>query len=260
MPHDFNATILNEAAHRPWPMPQRPWVMTQTWHDLLFAHWPIAADVLRPKIPAAFHLDLFEGQAWLGIVPFRMTNVAPRGVPALPWVSVFPELNVRTYVRVDDKPGVFFFSLDAGNPLAVQAAWTLFNLPYYSATMEVTRRGESIDYRSRRTAEPSASLVATYEPKGPASPPAPGSLAYFLTERYCLYHQNHRGTPYRLDIHHPPWPLQEADAVIAQNSMAEASGVRLPDTAPLLHFVRRQDMVGWWPTRLDAESGRGDRV
>src|SRR5512145_337290 len=72
MPHDFNATILNEAAHRPWPMPQRPWVMTQTWHDLLFAHWPIAADVLRPKIPAAFHLDLFEGQAWLGIVPFRM--------------------------------------------------------------------------------------------------------------------------------------------------------------------------------------------
>jgi hypothetical protein len=252
MQHDFNTAILNDVAHRPWPMPERAWVMTQTWHDLLFAHWPVSVDVLRPKIPAPFQLDLFEGQAWLGIVPFRMTNVAPRGMPALPWMSAFPELNVRTYVRVADKPGVFFFSLDAGNPLAAQAAWTLFNLPYYSAAMRVSQRGESIDYRSRRTGGSNASLAATYEPRGPVAAAAPGSLAHFLTERYCLYHRDHRGKPYRLEIHHPPWPLQDADAAIAQNSMAAAAGMWLPDTAPLLHFARRQDMVAWWPSRLGA--------
>lgn len=248
---DFNAAILTEVAHRPWPMPRRRWVMTQTWHDLLFAHWPIDPEVLRAKVPALFTLDLFGGQAWLGVVPFRMSNVAPRGVPALSWLSAFPELNVRTYVRVDDKPGVFFFSLDAGNPLAVQTARILFNLPYYRASMLVRQRGEIIDYRSDRTGgRAQATFVATYAPRGPASPPAPGSLEYFLTERYCLYQLNHRGRPYRLDIHHPPWPLQAAQAEIRRNTMADAAGVKLPDTAPFLHFARRQDMIAWWPVGM----------
>ena len=252
MLHDFNASILNEVAHRPWPMPTRRWVMTQTWHDLLFAHWPIDPAVLRAIVPATFTLDLFDGQAWLGVVPFRMSNVAPRGVPALPWVSAFPELNVRTYVRVGDKPGVFFFSLDAGNPLAVQAAWILLNLPYYRASMEVRTRAPSIDYRSdRRIGQKRATLVATYAPRGPAVAPAPGSLPYFLTERYCLYQLSHRRRPYRLDIHHPPWPLQDAAAEILENTMAAAAGVALPDTAPVLHFARRQDVVAWLPSAID---------
>jgi uncharacterized protein YqjF (DUF2071 family) len=248
MPHDFNHAILTDVAHRPWPLPERPWVMTQTWHDLLFAHWPIDPAVLRARVPRMFTLDLFGGRAWLGIVPFRMSNVAPRGVPALPWISAFPELNVRTYVRVEHKPGVFFFSLDAGNPLAVQAAWTLFNLPYYSASMVARSRNGTIDYRSRRRSGGRARLIAAYAPTAPASPPAAGSLEYFLTERYCLYHVDHRRRPYRLDIHHPPWPLQPADADIRENTMAEAAGIVLPDTAPLLHFSRRQDMVAWWPS------------
>ena len=116
---DFDRTILEKTAHRPWPMPAAPWVMTQTWNDLLFAHWPVDGDALRKLVPATFELDRFDGTAWLGVVPFHMTNVAPRFVPALPWVSAFPELNVRTYVTVAGQPGVFFFSLDAGNPLAV---------------------------------------------------------------------------------------------------------------------------------------------
>jgi uncharacterized protein YqjF (DUF2071 family) len=120
--HDFNTSILKDVAHRPWKMPESPWVMTQTWRDLLFAHWPVDSRLLRSKIPAAFPLDLFDGVAWVGVVPFRMTNVAPRGVPSLPGISEFPELNVRTYVRVGDKPGVYFFSLDAANSLAVRAA------------------------------------------------------------------------------------------------------------------------------------------
>ena len=103
---DFDHAILNATAHRPWPMPSGPWVMSQTWHDLLFAHWPVDKEALRALVPSRFELDLFEGEAWVGVVPFHMTNVAPRFVPALPWVSAFPELNVRTYVRVDGKPGV----------------------------------------------------------------------------------------------------------------------------------------------------------
>jgi uncharacterized protein YqjF (DUF2071 family) len=243
---DFNHAILEETAHRPWAMPTGAWVMTQTWNDLLFAHWPVDAAALRERIPKTFELDLFDGQAWLGVVPFHMTNVAPRFVPALPWVSAFPELNVRTYVRVDDKPGVFFFSLDAGNPVAVGAAKTLLNLPYYSAEMKVGA-GNPIHYSSRRLSEPHAQLEATYRGLGDRRPPGRGTLEYFLTERYCLYAVDHKFRAYRLDIHHPPWPLESAEAEITVNTMAEAAGIRLPSQAPLLHFSKRQDMVCWPP-------------
>jgi uncharacterized protein YqjF (DUF2071 family) len=250
---DFNDRILNETAHRPWPMPAGPWVMTQTWNDLLFAHWPVDAGALRERVPASFELDLFDGQAWLGIVPFHMTNVAPRFVPALPWVSAFPELNVRTYVRVGGKPGVFFFSLDAGNPVAVGAARTLLNLPYYTAEMVVTPSAGRIQYESRRVGDPPAELRAAYRGVGEPRPPQPGTLEYFLTERYCLYAVNHRHIAYRLDIHHPPWPLQSAEAQISLNTMADAAGIRLPGIEPLLHFARRQDMVCWSPEVLNQE-------
>jgi uncharacterized protein YqjF (DUF2071 family) len=249
--HDFNRAILEEVSHRPWTMPDAPWLMTQTWHDLLFAHWAIDPDKLREKVPSEFELDLFDGHGWLGIVPFRMTNVVPRGVPSLPWVSAFPELNVRTYVRVDDRPGVYFFSLDAGSTLAVQAARTLLNLPYYSASMAVTPQAGSIEYDSRRHDDPSeASLSVTYRPIGASFQAITGSLEYFLTERYCLYNLDHHGAPYRLEIHHPPWPLRPADAQFARNTMADAAGLSLADTKPLLHFSKRQDMVAWAPTAL----------
>jgi uncharacterized protein len=249
--HDFNRAILNEVAHRPWPMPDGPWVMTQTWHDLLFAHWPIDAGVLRGKVPSEFALDLFDGTAWIAIVPFHMTNVAPRGVPSLPWISEFPELNVRTYVRVDEKPGIYFFSLDAGSTLAVQAARSLLNLPYYSAAMSTTANGDNIQYDSRREdgAAP-ATLCASYRPVGASFEATSGSLESFLTERYCLYNLDHRGAPYRLEIHHPPWPLQPADAEFRRNTMADAAGLPVRDATPLLHFAKRQDMVAWAPSAL----------
>jgi uncharacterized protein YqjF (DUF2071 family) len=250
--HDFNSGILQEVAHRPWPKPNGPWLMTQTWNDLLFAHWRVDVSHLRPKVPAAFDIDLFDGEAWIGVVPFYMTNVAPRGVPSLPWVSEFAELNVRTYVRVSDKPGVFFFSLDAASALAVQAARALLNLPYFTATMSATTRAsDEVEYRSERRSGPPARLDATYRPTGPALAPGEGSLEYFLTERYCLYHVHHNGKPYRLDIHHPPWPLQPAEGHIRFNTMAQASGVALPSDPPLLHFAKRQDMVAWPPAGLE---------
>src|SRR5215213_7254143 len=232
--HDFDTSITTRVAHRPWPMPGRPWVMTQTWHDLLFAHWRVDAARLRARIPPWLELDVFGGDAWLGIVPFLMTNVAPRGVPSLPWLSAFPELNVRTYVRAGGKPGVYFFSLDAGSALAVRAARTLLNLPYYSATMRVTQRDERIAYGSTRKSDGPAAFEAVYGPTGAAFTAVPGTLEYFLTERYCLYHYDRAGKPYRVDIHHPPWPLRPAAATIMTNTMSTASGLVLDDTPPLL--------------------------
>lgn len=251
MRNDFNHHILEEVAHRPWPVPASAWIMTQTWHDLLFAHWPVDAQVLASKIPPPLEVDLFDGQAWLGIVPFHMTNVAPRGVPALPWVSAFPELNVRTYVSVGNKPGVYFFSLDAGNPLAVTVARAMFHLPYFSASMQVQQRDGTVRFSSRRTASDSrrAELVAGYGPTGPVFQAVRGSLDYFLTERYCLYTVDGTSRAFRLEIHHPPWPLQPARADIEVNSMAEAAGIALPRAAPRLHFAKRQDIVAWPLTR-----------
>jgi uncharacterized protein len=220
--------------------------MTQTWHDLLFAHWPLPAAVLRPTVPDGIELDLFDGQAWLSIVPFWMSNVAIRWTPSLP---AFPELNVRTYVRVGDKPGVTFFSLDATNALAVAAARTAFRLPYYWASMNVAADHDAIRYHSRRSVrDVRARFVATYQPIGEVFTPRPGTLEYFLTERYCLY-TTFLGSPVIVEIHHPPWPLQHARADIEVNTMAQAAGLDVIGPPHLLHFAKRQDVVAWAPSR-----------
>ena len=220
--------------------------MTQTWHDLLFAHWPLEPDAVRGKVPANLPLDLFDGHAWIGVIPFHMTNVGPRGVPSLPGVSAFPELNVRTYVTLNGKPGVYFFSLDAASTLAVIGARTMFHLPYYRAEMAVHIAASRVTYRSaRRTSAVNAQFLATYEPVGGVSPAAPGTLEYFLTERYCLYTMTRSGEPRRLEIHHKPWPLQSADGQIAVNTMAKAAGIALSAVAPLLHFAKRMDVLTW---------------
>jgi uncharacterized protein YqjF (DUF2071 family) len=250
MPAGFNHDIVVETAHRPWPMPDRPWVMTQTWNDLLFAHWPVNTSVLRELVPKGFELDLFDGQAFVGVVPFHMTNVAPRMVPALPRISAFPELNVRTYVQVGGKPGVYFFSLDAGSFAAVITARKLLNLPYFTAKMTVDVRDGYVRYTSRRASAPPAEFSAKYRGLGDRRAPRRGTLEYFLTERYCLYAIDHTHHAYRLEIHHPPWPLETGEAEIGVNTMADAAGIRLPDMTPLLHFSKRQDMVCWQPHRI----------
>jgi uncharacterized protein YqjF (DUF2071 family) len=253
MQNDFPGGIINQTSHRPWPLPDAPWLMTQSWHDLLFAHWPVGAALLRSRMPPGLPLDVYDGQAWVGVVPFRMTNVAPRFVPALPWVSEFAELNVRTYVTFDGKPGVYFFSLDAESSLAVAAARSLLHLPYFTAHMDVRSDRQRVDYTSRRVGDGApAELVAGYEPVGSPFRAEPGTLDYFLTERYCLYNVDARFRVYRLEIHHPPWTLQRAQAVFDVNTMAEAAGVRLPAVAPVLHFSRRQDMLAWGPETLEA--------
>jgi len=228
-------------------MPDWPWLMTQTWNDLLFAHWPMDVVRLRPLIPRAFDIDLFDGTSWIGVVPFHMTNVGARGLPLLPRVAAFPELNVRTYVRVGDRPGVYFFSLDAASVAAVRTARALLNLPYYAASMTVESNGPAIVYRSARSSGPAAEFQGTYEPIDEPFSPRVGTLEYFLTERYCLYNVDRRGNPYRLDIHHPVWRLQAARAELERNTMTIPCGVPLPDQPPLLHFAKRQDAVAWGP-------------
>ena len=256
---DFNSHIVDVTAQRPWPMPDAPWVMTQTWRHLLFAHWPIAADALRARVPATFEIDRFDGQAWLGIVPFEMSNVAPRGIPPIERLSRFPELNVRTYVRHRGVPGVYFFSLDADNRLVVATARRLFHLPYFSAAMTIDAHERDVRYDStRRASLPSAaSFSARYRAVGPAAEPRPGTLDYFLTERYCLFTVGRSGGVLRVDIHHPPWTLQPAAATLEINTMADAAGLTLPDTAPLLHVAGRQDVVAWMPVTVEETSEAG---
>jgi uncharacterized protein YqjF (DUF2071 family) len=222
-------------------------VLAQSWHGLLFAHWPVPAGRLRAVVPAPLPLDTYEGQAWIGVVPFCLRDLRLRGLPPLPGLAAFPEINVRTYVTLGGKPGVYYFSLDAGNPLAVAAARRL-RLRYFYARMRVRRRGDLVDYASRRVswrARP-AEFRARYRPVGDVAPAAPGTLAWWLTERYCLY-TVHRGRVQRLEIHHPPWPLQAAAAELAVNTMTGPAGIALPAAPPLVHYAHRQDTVAWWP-------------
>ena len=172
----FDRSIVESTAHRPWPMPSTPWLMTQSWNSLLFAHWRVDVAEMRRAVPDVFDLDLFDGAAWLGVVPFYMTNVGLRAAPALPWLSAFPELNVRTYVRVAERPGVYFFSLDAGRRLAVAAARALLNLPYYAAVMSVERCEAAVHYRSARRHGSRAQFNAIYEPAGAPFAAAAGSI------------------------------------------------------------------------------------
>ncbi|HYL61037.1 MAG TPA: DUF2071 domain-containing protein [Candidatus Methylomirabilis sp.] len=243
---------LKDTAHRPWPLPAGPWVMAQSWHDLLFAHWAVDAAALRAQIPNELEIDTFHGRAWIGVVPFRMTGVRLRGMPALPWLSAFPELNVRTYVVTDGKPGVWFFSLDARDAIAVAVARAWFHLPYFRARMSCEEHEGWIDYRSERAhgGAPSALLEGKYRPTGQVFEAKPEMLEHFLSERYCLYAAGPRGRIIRAEIHHPPWQLQVAEAEFAQNTMIQAAGLSSSTQKPLLHFARRQDVVVWQPQRI----------
>lgn len=237
---------LTHLDHRPWPLPARPWTWRQSWRDLLFAHWRIPAAELRPLIPPELSLQEFDGTAWIAVVPFRMSGVMRRPLPDLPWISAFPELNVRTYVERDGRPGVWFLSLDATNPLAVWAARRYFHLPYVRARMSCRREGTRVHYRSER---PGASFAASYSPVSEVRRPPTGSLEHWLTERYCLYARDRNGAIWRNDVHHAPWPLQTGAADISLNTMLRHHGLEVSGP-PLLHFADRVDVVAWSGERL----------
>ncbi len=222
--------------------------MAQQWHNLLFAHWRVPEALLWPHLPAELEIDTHEGQAWLAVVPFLMRGVRLRNTPAVPGASEFPELNVRTYVKRGGKPGVWFFSLDAANSLAVMVARAWFHLPYFHARMRCEGMSGWTEFQSERIhrGADAAMFSGRYRGMGKARQAKAGTLEHFLTERYCLYSFTAKGQLLRGEIHHRPWELQSAEAEIADNSMAAVLAAPLPG-APLLHFSSRQDVVVWAP-------------
>jgi uncharacterized protein YqjF (DUF2071 family) len=243
---------LAEVAHRPWPVPSGPWVMAQRWSNLLFIHRPAPADRLWALVPAPLELDLYEGTAWVSVTPFYLSHLRPRGFPSIPWAE-FPELNVRTYVTIGGKPGVYFFSLDAANQLAVYGARRVYRLPYFRAVMAVREaRDGTIHYRSRRTdrGAPPAEFSALYRPAGAVTHSKPGTLDHWLTERYCLYALDTARRVFRAEIHHHPWPLQPADVEIDRDTMAEAAGLTVVQEQQRVAFSRRLDVLVWPPERV----------
>ncbi len=242
--------MLNIVDHRPWPLPRQPWVLRMTWYNLLFAHWACEPEELRKYIPCALELDTFDGLAYVGVIPFGMSGVAPRFCPDLPYFSRFLEINVRTYVRCRGNAGVYFFSLDAANPVAVSLCRTFFKLPYYNARMLMGSDGEWITCTSSRHHREahSAEFAGLYRPVGEPFTAKAGSLDEWLTERYCLFTTDRKGAAYRCDIHHMPWRLQAAEAEILTNTMLQASGLTgLVDLSrtPRLLFARRLETVAW---------------
>jgi uncharacterized protein len=242
---------LRSTDHRPWLVPAKPWVMGQSWCSLLFAHWPVAIDAVRANVPAELELDLYDGRAWISITPFEVQGTRPRGALPPPVLSRFPELNVRTYVTVAGRPGIWFFSLDAASALAVAAARTLYRLPYFRARMRIDGADGQFSYLSARS-DPrggEAAFRARYRPGGGHRHAAPGSLEAWLVERYRLYTVD-GGRVYAADIHHRPWTLQDAEADIEANTMTAPLGIDL-DGDPLVQYAARQDVVFWPLVRIE---------
>jgi len=239
--------ILSTTGHRPWPLPTAHWSMTQRWNDLLFAHWPLPAAQISHLLPEGLTVDTFDGSAWVGVVPFWMDQIRLRGLPAIPGLSRFPELNLRTYVREPhtNLGGVYFFSLDAGNPLAVAYARMFYRLPYYWAKMQIDHcDNREFCYTSeRRFAKTPARFRARYRSLGQASDKH--GLEQFLTERYALYAAHPSGALFKGNIHHLPWPLERAEAEFEVNELPAAHGITLPDTKPLLHYSRELVVYIW---------------
>jgi uncharacterized protein len=214
----------------PWP------VLYQRWEDLLFFHWPFPPERIRPLVPGGLELDTWKGRAWVSMTPFTISGVRPPLLPPLPIVSRTHELNVRTYVRRDDVPGVWFLSLDANNPLAVVAARLGFGLPYYAAWIAFDRRSERFGFRSTRAhpGAPAAELNVTWSREGEARPALVGSIEFFLVERYVLYAVR-LGRLWRTSIAHPPWTLRKAAVLSFSSSMLESHGLSSGGEAPLVH-------------------------
>jgi uncharacterized protein len=235
--------VTHQTSHRPWPLPKSRWIMFMRWHDLVFLHWPIRPQYIRPLIPPWLELDTFDGWCWIGVVPFHMSGVRPRYIPV---PLALPEINVRTYVITPDRKGVWFFSLDAGSWLAVRVArW--FGLPYYDARMNVNVAADAVLYDSVRIDQKAgrAEFSADYRPTGAVYHAGPGTFDHWLTERYCLFAAADSDKVVYGDIHRPPWALQPAEVELRLNTMTQPIGVELPERKPVAHFARLQEVVAW---------------
>lgn len=227
--------------------------MKQTWNDLLFAHWPVSNSCLTPYVPPGLELQQWEGTSWISVSPFLLDPLRLRGLPHLPFVHRFQELNIRTYVVKNGKAGILFLNLDASSWLAVWTARSVAHLPYRYAKMSFQTDGEYINYSSQRhiPGHGQAEFAGKYHPKRPDCFHAePGSLVHWLTERYCLYASDSEGRLYTGDIHHLPWPLQEAALEIDVNTSTRALGLVHDPNPSLLTFTKRLEVLFWPVSRI----------
>jgi len=238
--------MLNEVhkwdtTHRPWPLPFMPWVMRQSWNNALFIHYPIAINKLRQLVPEQLQLDTYDGWGWISIVPFKMEKV---GIRAIPFSITFPELNIRTYVTIDNKPGVYFFSLDATNLPVVFLSNMFINLPYLHSQMTIHHDGDYTSFSCIRKSS-DESIACLYHPISEPFTASKGTFDYWVTERYCFYTVNSAGKVNRCNILHKPWPLQHAEAEIRHNSLFSSKSLQFEAITPILHYSKGVDVRVW---------------
>ncbi|MCD5322294.1 MULTISPECIES: YqjF family protein [Pontibacillus] len=218
---------------------KKSWIMKQDWNDLIFIHWPVKVDDLRPHVPDCFDIDTYEGWAWIAIVPFQMKNIQLRGLPPVPGFNQLLELNVRTYVTYNGEPGVYFYTLDANHLIGVGIARYVFGLNYVTARMSLDQQDGTYHFLSRRThtGYPPAHFHARYKPVSPVLRTQPGSLMYWLTERYALW-VNRGKRIYKGPIFHQNWQLQKAEVEMPINDLTDFLPSSVFDRKPVAYFSK----------------------
>ncbi|KKI92857.1 hypothetical protein WQ54_06630 [Bacillus sp. SA1-12] len=239
--------LLNDIIHRPFPLPSKKYIMRQTWRNLLFLHWPIPIEKLRPHIPSALQIDTFNGSAWLGIILFVIDGIFPFGVSSLSLTPRFPEINVRTYVKCNGKPGIYFMSIDVGNWASLKIAKKWYRLPYHSAEISFRKEGQTFHCQSRRKGYEHTPIVfkSKYVPISGVYFPKEGTLDHWLTERYCLFSSHNGINIYCGEIHHRPWPLQKAEIELGINTLFTPYQFDLSGVNPIAHFSTGVDSLMW---------------
>ena len=221
-------------------------IMRQDWHHLLFLHWEVPARELQALVPPELTIDTFDGNAYVGLIPFTLSNVRPEMLPPIPFLSSFHEVNVRTYVHLRGRePGVWFFSLDTSSALAVDAARAFYKLPYFhsviqwSETEDPLPRCEFVSRRDDPTGAKPANLRVRYQPAdGVVTRATPGTLEHFLIERYLLYTMSKEHELWRARVHHQPYPIQRAEVLELEETLVWAAGIKRSEDVPLRHYAR----------------------
>ncbi|WNS76922.1 DUF2071 domain-containing protein [Bacillus sp. DTU_2020_1000418_1_SI_GHA_SEK_038] len=239
--------LIYDNAHRPYPIPSDYWIMRQAWRNLLFIHWPISLEKVRQFVHPSLHIDTFDGDAWLGIIIFEMEGIYPRGFPSISIIPPFAEINVRTYVHYNGKPGIYFMSLDVGDLASLTIAKRWLHLPYKHSHISIQKIGKAFYYDSIRVKQTNPQIICkgSYSPVKDIFFPIEGTLDHWLTERYCFFSSNKRDNLYCCEIHHDPWPLQQAEAIIKKNTLFTPFQIDISDIQPIFHFSKGVDSLIW---------------
>ena len=239
---------VQDGGHLPFPMPNRPFAISQEWRELTFMHWKVDPERLKPHLPDGLEIDLFDGEAYVGVIPFLMKNVRPRGLPSVSGISTFAEFNVRTYVIKDGQAGVFFLTLDAKSLVTCIYAPRAYGLPYRYAKAKIRYEGETLQWRSRRSSD-GAELIGSTSNKGPLQSSDSNTLEHYFFERYCLYTE-HKGCIRRAYVYHQPWSFTEAEVSLESNSLLESYNMGLDVLSPDLIHYSQGLLVKTWPIEV----------